>query len=74
VGEEVDPDVRYYAARCLALAELKPDMEVIIVDSVRKKYPEFEDEVMMTLLRGCNRIARSPNNRLQRTVRCAVRY
>jgi hypothetical protein len=49
-GKEVDADVRYYAARCLALAELKPETEAIIVDMIRKKYPEVEDEVMTMLL------------------------
>jgi hypothetical protein len=48
--KEVEGDIRYYAARCLALSELSPEMERAIVEVIRAKYPEVEDETtMMTL-------------------------
>jgi len=43
-GEEEDVDVRYFAARCLALAELDPSVEELVVATLRQNYPEIEDE------------------------------
>jgi hypothetical protein len=46
---EVEGDVRHFAARCLALAELPPAREAAIVTTIRSKFPEVEREAFMAV-------------------------
>lgn len=63
--KQVDADVRYYAARCLALAELSEETEKAIVYMIRKKYPEVEDEIVSMLLNSIGLMAlRGSDSRL----------